>query len=115
MGKIEIVNLKDVEPVPGDEHGTPTRPLVTREQGSNRIDFLQAELPHGYVTEDAVYPDQDEIVYMLSGEGELIIEGNKRTIGPGSCFFVPQNTTYSFKLTKGPAEVVAIFSPAGTE
>ncbi len=113
MGKIEIVNLKDVAPV--DEGGALTRALFTREQGSNRIDFLQAELPQGYVTEDAVYPDQDEIVYMLSGEGEIIMEGNKRTVGPGSCFFVPQNTTYSFKLTKGPAEVIAVFSPAGTE
>jgi len=113
MGKIEIVNLKDVAPV--DEHGALARALFTREQGSNRIDFLQAELPQGYVTEDAVYPDQDEIVYMLSGEGEIIMEGNKRTVGPGSCFFVPQNTTYSFRLTKGPAEVVAVFSPAGTE
>ena len=113
MGKIDIVNLKDVEAV--DEHGALARALFSRANGSNRIDFLQAEIPQGYVAEDAVYPDQDEIVYLLSGEGEIIMDGNTRKVGPGSCFFVPQNTTYSFKLTKGPAEVIAAFSPAGTE
>ena len=115
MGKIEIVNLKDVEPVPADEQGAMIRALLTREQGSNRIDFLQAEMPQGYVNEDAIYPDQDEIIYMLSGEGELTMEGNTQKVGPGSCFFIAQNTTYTFKLTKGPAEVLAVFSPAGTE
>ena len=110
-GKIQIVNLEDVEQTKEEGGLLLVRHLITRAHGSERFEFEHVVINEGLEGEGAIYPDQDELVYVIKGECELGIEGQKRRVGPGGTFFVPANTPYDFKTIKAPIEVVAVFSP----
>ena len=57
----------------------------------------------GYVREHA-HPDQDEIIFVLEGEGVAIIEDVRYDMKPGAAFFLPRNVRHSF-VNRGDAEL----------
>ena len=109
-GKLQIINPEDLDYIEQDE-GVKTRKLATKANGSSRISFEQAIIADGLEVPGVVYEGFDEIVYVLTGKGEITADGQKRTVGPGSFFFVPDGAAYDFKVIEGPMEMVAAFSP----
>ncbi len=66
-----------------------------------------------------IHPKGDEIVYLLSGEIEMIFEknGTKETIPvnkPGSCIIIPKDTWHTAKI-KSPSTMLFITSGQDTE
>ena len=109
-GKIQIINPEDLNFTEQDD-GVKTRKLATKASGSTRISFEQGILPAGLEAEGIVYEGFDELVYVITGKGEITVDGQKRTVGPGSFFFVPDGAPYDFKVIEGPVDLVAAFSP----
>ena len=55
---------------------------------------------------------QEQAGYVLEGELEFTIEGEKTQVGPGGVFFIPGDVAHSVVVTgPGTARVVDIFSP----
>ena len=105
---IVIIQPNEVEPEIVD--GMSERNLAGRFNGSEQIGFEHAVLPKGIVADGVVYEGNDELVYVIKGECEIGIKGVKQLVGPGGFFFVPQGEPYDFKVTQGPAEMIAAFS-----
>jgi mannose-6-phosphate isomerase-like protein (cupin superfamily) len=59
-----------------------------------------------------VHPKEEEILYVLSGHGEVYFDGKPETVKPGTCIYVPPGVEHSIRnLSKGPLKVSYVFSP----
>jgi len=110
MSSIRVLTLKDDAEVANLDHLT-SRRLVRRTHGSS-VSVNISTLEEGYDDHAVQYPDHDEIFYILSGEAEMEFDGLTRKVGPGMAVFVPRNSTYAYRVIKGPNEMVVVFSPA---
>ena len=67
------------------------------------------------------HPGAEEIIYVISGHGEQMVEdpdGNPVTqqVGPGCTIFVPESRFHSTRNTgTGPMQLFVVYSPAGPE
>lgn len=58
--------------------------------------------------------DWPHINYVISGSGQLWIEGNQYAIGAGSCAYVPSNAEHCFvNMGEGPLEFICIVPTKG--
>jgi len=110
MSEARVIDSSEAEIF--EDHGLISRRLVRRAHGSNGMSFNVSTLHEGYDDQDVVYPDHDEIVYMLTGTVEVTIAGRTQTVTAGQAVFVPRGARYGYKVVKGPNDVIAVFSPA---
>ena len=63
------------------------------------------------------HPDAEEILYVLSGEGEQMLDdGEPFPIGAGDTIYVPVGAYHSTRNTGwGPLRVLALYNPGGAE
>ena len=79
------------------------------------------DLPSGQGHSRHNHPGSEEIIFVISGEGEQMVEdeaGNPVTkkVGPGCTVFVPDSRFHSTLNTgKGPMQLFVVYSPAGPE
>ena len=59
--------------------------------------------------------EQDELVYVISGAGELEFEGQKHRIGPGTAFFAPAGAKFHYRTLEAPHETLAVISPPDSD
>lgn len=58
------------------------------------------------------HPDQEEVIYVVSGSVEQWIDRDKRTLGPGDSAFIPAGVVHaSFNVGSDEARIVAILGP----
>ena len=58
------------------------------------------------------HPDQEEVLYVVSGSVEQWIDKEKRMLGPGDSAFVPADMVHaSFNAGDTDAQIVAILGP----
>ena len=58
------------------------------------------------------HPDQEEVLYVVSGSVEQWIDKEKRMLGPGDSAFVPADMVHaSFNAGESNAQIVAILGP----
>ena len=112
MTGIKVLGLGDAEVY--EDKTVISRRLVRREHGCEEMSFNVSTLHVGYEDDACVYADYDEIVYILSGKAELTIDGETQTIGAGTAFYVPRGQSYGYKVTEGPHDLIAVFTPAKT-
>ena len=69
------------------------------------------EMTPGSVVPPHSHP-QEQAGYVLEGELEFTMEGEKTRVGPGGVFFIPGDMEHAVVVTSlGTAKVVDIFSP----
>ena len=63
------------------------------------------------------HPDSDEILYILSGRGEQMVDDAQTfPVGPGQAVFIPKGAFHSTINTGWePLVLLAIYAPAGAE
>lgn len=102
-------NEVSVQPVEG-ANGT-YRVLVDEAQGCENLIQRVFRYESGASTE-MINPDSDDVVYVVSGVGEAIVGGKIYSLKPDTGLLVPQNTTYSYRVTGSePLELVSVLSP----
>lgn len=91
-----------------------SEPNVT---GAQRHSFGVTEVQPDAGHERHNHPGAEEIIYVLSGEGEQMVDDQPTVrIGPGSCIFIPDGIYHSTLNTgSGPMKLVIIYSPTGPE
>ena len=63
------------------------------------------------------HPDADEILFIISGEGEQMLDDKPAVpIRPGACIYIPRGVFHS-TLNTGwePLRFAVVYAPAGTE
>ena len=67
------------------------------------------------------HPEADQIIYVIAGEGEMMIEfeegrPSRQTITAGDLVFIPRGAYHStFNTGWEPIRILAVYSPAGPE
>lgn len=77
--------------------------LVERRGDENRV-----------VTPLHVHRSTDELWYVLDGEVELFLDGERRSAGPGDTAFAPRNVPHAFRIAADGTRVL-LFVPGGIE
>jgi quercetin dioxygenase-like cupin family protein len=58
------------------------------------------------------HPDQEEVIYVVSGEVEQWVEQERRILKPGDAVFIAPGVVHaSFQAGKGDARIVVVFGP----
>ncbi|SCW49864.1 Cupin domain-containing protein [Rhizobium mongolense subsp. loessense] len=89
--------------------------------GASRFSGGVVDLPSGKGHARHNHPGAEEIIFVISGEGEQMVEdenGNPITtkVGPGCTVYVPEGRFHSTKNTGAePMQLFVVYSPAGPE
>lgn len=89
--------------------------------GAARFSGGVVDLPPGQGHTRHNHPDAEEIIFVISGDGEQMVEdeqGNPvtRKVGPGCTCFIPESRFHSTLNTgKAPMQLFVVYSPAGPE
>ncbi|MBX2999377.1 MAG: cupin domain-containing protein [Caldilineaceae bacterium] len=90
-----------------------------RHSGKSYLEFLRYpsmsmglyELPS-----DGVDPQQphaeDEIYYVVRGRAQIYVDGEDRTVGPGSVIFVARGIEHRFHTIEEDLSILVVFAPA---
>ncbi len=91
-----------------------SEPQVT---GAQRHSFGLANVLPGGGHERHNHPGAEEIIYVVSGQGEQMVDDQPPVkIGPGACVFIPDGVYHSTLNTgREPMQIIIIYAPAGAE
>jgi quercetin dioxygenase-like cupin family protein len=63
-----------------------------------------------------IHTREDEALYVLEGQFEIVVGERRVFCGPGTFAFVPRGTVHRFSCTgQGPGRVLALFTPGGMD
>ena len=80
--------------------------------GAQNITVGYAEFPSGSAPEGHVHPTQEEVIYIISGEGELVTPEGTAILEPGTVVYIPVGLHHA-TVSSGsePLTMVTSFSP----
>jgi len=116
LGKGSIVRPEDVETLVYD-WGTIRLLSEPELTGAERMTCGLVELAPGKGHDRHNHPDTEEIIYVVEGTGEQMVDdGGTAEVGPGACIFVP-NGAYHSTLNTGehPMRLLVVYCPTGAE
>jgi quercetin dioxygenase-like cupin family protein len=86
---------------------------ATPECGCASVTQFLGLIPPGRAPEH--FHKYDEVIYILEGQGELVIGGETAPLGPGSCVHLPRTLVHCLANTgDGEMRVLGVFRPAGS-
>ena len=96
-----------------------TKELVNPETvGAKKVKVKITEWLPGHVHKKHIHPDQEEVIFVLSGKGMAETEDGKKEIGPGAVVFVgagEAHTTWNLSDTESLRAVVIKAPPEDEE
>jgi oxalate decarboxylase/phosphoglucose isomerase-like protein (cupin superfamily) len=105
----------------GFDWGRLSLTVAPETNGAKRFSGGVVDLPSGQGHTRHNHPGAEEIIFVISGSGEQMVEdpdGNPVTqeVGPGCTIFVPEGRFHSTRNTgPGPMQLFVVYSPAGPE
>jgi len=83
-------------------------------QHSTECFTFETLFPDGTFVPPHIHPDQDEFIYVLSGQFELMLAGETKHAGPGDLIHMPRGVPHGI-FNKSGADVRALFyvTPSG--
>ena len=107
----KFVLLKDVEREQLDwgELGWVSRPSITH---AKTLTVIEVTLNPGKGHDFHKHPDQEEVIYVMSGEIEQWLEQEKQTLKPGESIFIAPDVVHaSFNVGSEPAKLHVTLGP----
>ena len=108
MGSRYVVHQADVEPAK-----TGARPVLTESFGCTYLTETVLSIAPG-TTEPHYSGAHEELLFVLHGNGRLLLDGVAQEFGPESGIYIAPDETYQFEVTDA-AEIVSVrvVEPAG--
>lgn len=108
-GKFTLARDLERDAFDWGEIGWVSRPGST---GAEQLAVLDVTLIPGHGHNFHKHPQQEEVIYVVSGSIEQWIEQAKQVLNPGDSVFIPANTVHaSFTLGNENAHLLAILGP----
>ena len=120
MSENNFVHPRDVSAF-GFDWGKLSLTVGPEVNGATKFSGGVVDLPSGKGHTRHNHPGAEEIIFVISGEGEQMVEdpdGNPitRMVGPGTTVFIPENRFHSTLNTgSGPMQLFVVYAPAGPE
>ncbi len=86
---MEIVNVRQAEPFRTKDGSEIRELLAHRNSGIRNQSLAEARVGAGERTTPHYHPRSEEIYYILSGRGEMRLEQETRSVGPGDAIAIP--------------------------
>jgi len=105
----------------GFDWGKLSLTLAPEVNGAKTFSAGVVDLPPGKGHTRHNHPGSEEIIFVISGNGEQMVErpdGTPETqkVGPGCTIFIPESRFHSTLNTgPGPMQLFVVYSPAGPE
>src|SRR4051812_14946928 len=103
---------------PMTSEGGSTNPLAAAHTpGGREVSLRHVPLLPGRAHDRHNHPESDEILYILAGEGDQMVDdGEPQRVRPGDTVFIPKGAFHS-TINTGyePMVILAIYAPAGAE
>ncbi|HWK68030.1 MAG TPA: cupin domain-containing protein [Rhizobiaceae bacterium] len=115
-----FVNPGDVDAF-GFDWGKLALTVAPEVNGAKHFSGGVVDLPSGQGHARHNHPGAEEIIFVISGQGEQMVEdeaGNpvRQPVGPGCTIFIPESRFHSTLNTgDGPMQLFVVYSPAGPE
>ena len=120
MSENYFVYPKDVDKF-GFDWGQLALTVAPEVNGARTFSGGVVDLPSGQGHARHNHPGSEEIIFVISGEGEQMVEDEKgnpivRKVSAGCTVFVPDSRFHSTLNTgKGPMQLFVVYSPPGPE
>jgi quercetin dioxygenase-like cupin family protein len=86
--------------------------LGPQNSGARNLAFGVAEFPAGTLAAPHVHPDEEEIIFILSGRGAILAAGQEIELEHGVAVFIPPALEHQIRADEGePLRLVTLFSP----
>ncbi|HST25717.1 MAG TPA: cupin domain-containing protein [Gaiellaceae bacterium] len=107
------MTFKAAAEIERDEHDWGTFAAVSSPaDGAERIMTVEAVFLPGKCHDFHRHPNQEEVIYVLSGQLEQWVEEERCQLGPGDAVVIPAAVVHaSFNVSDEPARIIAILSP----
>lgn len=115
-----FVNPDEVDAF-GFDWGQLTLTVAPEVNGATRFSGGVVDLPSGQGHSRHNHPGAEEIIFVISGTGEQMVEDENgepvtRQVGPGCTIYVPESRFHATLNTgDGPMRLFVVYSPAGPE
>jgi quercetin dioxygenase-like cupin family protein len=84
--------------------------------GASQVTLATGTLPPGHETAMHLHEIDEEVIYVLSGELTVTLEGEEHTVGPGATVFIPPESWMAIaNRTEAPVVMVAVISRGEAE
>ena len=111
MKKISIIDPVDIEPILMRDGKIVSRRLVTsRKDGSQKMSFHVNAIQAGNRSTDVVYPEMDEINYMVKGRATMVFDGERHVVREGMVWNIPAGCRYGLENDED-IVLISVFSP----
>jgi uncharacterized cupin superfamily protein len=112
--KGEVVRKGEYPPI--NFGGNKMREYLLTPAGERRVQALLSDIEPGGGSGDEAYslPTDVEFVFILAGQLEIVVAGERLTLDQGDAFTFPSGTEHTFKVPPGagPTQVLWVLSPA---
>jgi len=93
-------------------NGRIVKPLITEEFGSHNMVMYTGTYEAGRMLPAHKHDNTEELIYVLSGYGEIHIEASTEPIKAGSAIFLPRGSTHFLNiLSSEPMRILFIYYP----
>jgi len=80
--------------------------------GAGQLTVIEVNITPGQGHDFHKHPDQEEVIYCISGKVEQWLEREKRILGPGDSVFIGADVVHaSFNVGESTAQLLAILGP----
>jgi mannose-6-phosphate isomerase-like protein (cupin superfamily) len=83
------------------EFGSNTTTLLLERNNTNNVEFALIRWPEGSRGAMAAHKDKEQSFYILSGNGQVTIDGKTEEVNPGHVVFVPRATPHTSEALEG--------------
>ena len=106
LSKAQSIQLLDAVTAPESYENVYVKPITSDSLSSSYVIFIKKEVKkHKHVF-------HTEHVYVLEGEGELLLGDKLINVKKGDMIFIPKNTAHTLKVTSTtPVKIISIQSP----
>jgi len=108
-----LVRQSDVQPYsPANHTGTRNFRLIGPETvGAKQVEVLIGELERGKGALPHAHPGIEQVCYLLEGEANVEVGGEKFEMKAGEACFFPADAMHKFTVKSERARVMVIYSP----
>ena len=110
--KVPVVNEKDMEVL--DLPGRRLRWLITKDNvDAVHCSMCMIQIAPGQTVKPAhSHPNGEEVIYIISGSGKVMVDGNVEAVNAGSAVLFPQGKVHMLSNTGAEEmKVVCFFAP----
>jgi len=94
---MDVRNINEVEAFITKDGSEIRELLADRNSCIRQQSLAEARLPPGRRTTPHSHPRTEEIYYILSGRGRMLIDGEQRMVGPGDAIAIPPGARHQIE------------------